>query len=416
MRDESDQAKLGMVDVFDDLAHTAVCLKTGTEWQRVQITDADLERLLPGDGISGEGASSIGSALSEEELTVLREAGSSVPVIQYLQDLLRRAVQLGASDIHLRAGARVASAQLRIDGELEEVNSPSLDQLSEVVSRLKLLAHLDISERRVPQDGRLRVTIAGRQTDFRLSTMPHLNGEGAVLRVLNKDTTALNIAELGLEPEVVAHLRSVAQLSGGLFLVVGPTGSGKTTTLYALLNEILRPDINVVTIEDPVEYRLEGAAQIQIDEKAGLSFPRALRSVLRQDPDVVLVGEIRDGETAQIAVQAALTGHLVLASLHAETARKSVPRLLDMGVEPYLLTTVLRGALGQRLIRKNCDCATFGTPEVACPECQGTGYVGRRAHGEFVEFNGEVDQGEKPSSVLKQFPGRTRIEDADDQR
>jgi type II secretory ATPase GspE/PulE/Tfp pilus assembly ATPase PilB-like protein len=242
--------------------------------------------------------------------------------------------------------------RLRIDGALEDCRQTSPDVHQAMISRLKIMAGLDIGENRVPQDGRLQAVVRGRSVDLRISTMPHMNGEGAFVRILEHRADRLALRDLGFPEEQVKALQELIRHSNGLFLVTGPTGSGKTTTLYALLRELHQPSRNIVTVEDPIEYRIEGINQIQINRRAGLDFPKALRSVLRQDPDIILVGEIRDRETASIAVQAALTGHFVLATLHTNDAATVVDRLVDMGVEPFLLAAVLRGAMAQRLVRQ----------------------------------------------------------------
>jgi general secretion pathway protein E len=268
--------------------------------------------------------------------------------------------------------------------------APELRMFPNVISRLKILAGLDIAERRLPQDGRIRVNVAGKPIDIRISTMPHVNGESAVLRLLARELAVSNLSELGFSPAIEEGLIRLFRASDGLILVTGPTGSGKSTTLHAALKQLIRPEVNVVTIEDPVEYRVDGAAQIQIDEKVGLTFPRALRSLLRQDPDIILIGEIRDAETARIAVQAALTGHLVLATLHTNSAPAAIPRLIDMGVESYLLPAVLRGVLSQRLVRRLCSTChgkARGSDTGACPGCGGSGYTGRVAVGELLQLD-----------------------------
>lgn len=347
---------LAMVDPFDDFAASAVALKTGRQVRRQRISRPDFATLFA--ALYGTDASGAGLADAEppdaesSDIDTLRDAASDAPVIRFVQEAIASAVALGASDIHLRPTRSGAEMLFRIDGELAAQPAPEGRSLPSVVSRLKILANLDISERRLPQDGRIRSNVAGRPVDIRLSTMPHVHGEGAVLRLLSRELAAGSLGELGFSPGIDAGLARLFGAADGLVLVTGPTGSGKSTTLHAALKQLIRPELNVVTIEDPVEYRVDGAAQIQVDEKLGLTFPRVLRSLLRQDPDIILVGEIRDAETARIAVQAALTGHLVLATLHTNSAPAAVPRLIDMGVEPYLLAAVLRGVLAQRLVRR----------------------------------------------------------------
>lgn len=356
VRADAQSLVLAMVDPFDDFAASALALKTGRQVRRKRIGRADFANLfaaLYGTDAVAAGMQDAGPAEAESsDIDVLRDAASDAPVIRFVQEAIGSAVTQGASDIHLRPTRTGAEMLFRIDGELRPQVPPEGRTLPSIVSRLKILANLDISERRLPQDGRIRANVAGRPVDIRLSTMPHVHGEGAVLRLLSRELAAGSLGELGFSSGIDAGLARLFAATDGLVLVTGPTGSGKSTTLHAALKQLIRPGLNVVTIEDPVEYRVDGAAQIQVDEKLGLSFPRVLRSLLRQDPDIILVGEIRDAETARIAVQAALTGHLVLATLHTNSAPAAVPRLIDMGVEPYLLAAVLRGVLAQRLVRR----------------------------------------------------------------
>lgn len=384
---------LAMVDPFDDFAATAVGLKTGRQVTRRRIGrqafEAALGALYGADfaGLADDPAEA-GIEAKSGDVEVLRDAASDAPVVRFVQDALRMAVEQGASDIHLRPTRSGAEMLFRILGELVRQEAPAAQAFPSIISRLKILANLDISERRLPQDGRLRFNVGGTPVDVRISTMPHVHGEAAVLRLLGRELAVADLAELGFSPGIQDRLDQLFTASDGLILVTGPTGSGKTTTLHAALKQLLRPDLNVVTIEDPVEYRVDGAAQIQVEEKIGLTFPRVLRSLLRQDPDIILVGEIRDGETARIAVQAALTGHLVLATLHTNSAPAAVPRLVDMGVEAYLLAAVLRGVLAQRLVRRVCgNCRGEGLAGGTCEACGGTGYSGRIAIGELLPLD-----------------------------
>lgn len=356
VRADTQMLILAMVDPFDDFASSALALKTGLHVRRKRIARAEFAiayaSLYGVEAIAAELAEVEPAEAQSGDIDVLRDAASGAPVIRFVQQAIASAVAQGASDIHLRPTRVGAEMMFRVDGELVPQTAPDGRSLASIVSRLKILANLDISERRLPQDGRIRSNVAGRPVDIRLSTMPHVYGEGAVLRLLSRELAAGNLSELGFSSTIDAGLARLFSATDGLVLITGPTGSGKSTTLHAALKQLIRPGLNVVTIEDPVEYRVDGAAQIQIDEKLGLTFPRVLRSLLRQDPDIILVGEIRDAETARIAVQAALTGHLVLATLHTNSAPAAVPRLMDMGVEPYLLAAVLRGVLAQRLVRK----------------------------------------------------------------
>lgn len=403
IRLSDDTIVLGMVDPFDDFVAKAIGVKLRKRVSRMRLTLTQLDDLIA--EIAPETA---GNVSFEQELApvarandvqLLREAATDAPVVRFVQSLLRTAVVSGASDIHLRP-TRNGSGQvlLRISGDLVEKDRTSADMLPAIISRLKILADLDISERRRPQDGRLNANVAGTVVDVRLSTMPHVEGEGAVLRLLARDAGIASLLGLGFSEAISAGLEKLFHVPNGLILVTGPTGSGKTTTQHTALRQLVRPGVNVVTVEDPVEYRLEGASQIQIDEKVGLTFPVVLRSLLRQDPDVIFIGEIRDGDTARIAVQAALTGHLVLATLHTNSAPDAVPRLIDMGVEPYLLEAVLRGVLSQRLLRKPCPhCGIPASPGPlvteysnwlelgpGCDACAGNGHLGRTAVGELM--------------------------------
>ena len=324
------------------------------------------------------------------------------PAVRIVSELLREALARGASDIHLDATEHGGRVRFRVDGILKDARNTDSATHAALVARCKVMAILDIAERRLPQDGRLQVTIAGHRVDGRVATLPTQHGERVVLRLLDTSAARLNLAALGFQTATLEALRSAARMPHGLVLVTGPTGSGKTTTLYAAVTELDREQLNIVSVEDPVEYALDRVAQTQVNPRIELTFARALRSILRHDPDVIIVGEIRDRETAEIAIQASLTGHLVLASLHTNTAGAAITRLADMGVEPYLLASSLRGVLAQRLVRKLCvECrkrrditaeelallrrhnavpsggikALFDA--VGCTACTGTGYRGR---------------------------------------
>lgn len=388
-----DTLVLAMVDPFDDFTAAAISLKTGLTVVRRRISRQQFEAAM-GD-VYGAAFAPAASTVGEDgveattgDIELLRDAASDAPVIRFVQDALRAAVERGASDIHLRPTRGGAEMQFRVQGDLVPQVAPETRLFASIISRLKILAGLDISERRLPQDGRIRANVAGRPVDIRISTMPHIHGEAAVLRLLSRELAVSGLGELGFSAAIQSQLNELFTAADGLILVSGPTGSGKSTTLHAALKQLIRPDLNVVTIEDPVEYRVDGAAQIQVDEKIGLTFPRVLRSLLRQDPDIILVGEIRDAETAKIAVQAALTGHLVLATLHTNSALAAVPRLVDMGVEPYLLGAVLRGVLAQRLVRRRCTHCSGGT----CDHCNRTGYAGRVAIGELLQLDAELTE------------------------
>ena len=313
----------------------------------------------------------------------LLESSNDAPIIRMLNALLTQAAKDGASDIHIEPYERSSSVRFRVDGTLREVVQPNKALHAALISRLKIMAELDISEKRMPQDGRISLRIGGRAVDVRVSTLPSAHGERAVLRLLDKgDANKFTLESLGMSGESLERFKRLLRQPHGIVLVTGPTGSGKTTTLYAGLSTIDASTTNVLTVEDPVEYELPGIGQTQVNPKIELTFAKALRAILRQDPDVIMIGEIRDFETAQIAVQASLTGHLVLATLHTNDAPSAVTRLTDMGIEPFLLSSSLLGVLGQRLVRKLCPLCKRQDNQgkwhpVGCSECLMSGYKGR---------------------------------------
>jgi general secretion pathway protein E len=349
---------LAVEDPLDAFTPAAVAARTGRSVERQLARPADLdhafERLgLTGDAAPGDAAGAGGIAL-QDDLARLRDLAGDAPVVRFVTALIDRAVELGASDIHLTATETGSRLRLRVDGLLVEQPAPPPGLHAGILSRVKIMAGLDIAERRLPQDGRIRTSARGRPIDLLVATMPHAVGEGVVLRILDRTAVALDFGVLGLSAHVVEPLTAALRLPHGMVLVTGPTGSGKTTTLYAALSGLRGAERNIVTVEDPVEYHLDGISQIQVSRTIGLDFARALRAVLRQDPDVIMVGEIRDRETAVVATQAALTGHLVIATVHTNTAAGALPRLADMGVEPFLLASTVRGAMAQRLVRRLC--------------------------------------------------------------
>jgi general secretion pathway protein E len=312
----------------------------------------------------------------------LLEAANDAPIIRMLNALLTQAAKDGASDIHIEPYERSSAVRFRVDGTLREVVQPNKALHAALISRLKIMAELDIAEKRLPQDGRISLRIGGRAVDVRVSTLPSAHGERAVLRLLDKGESKFSLESLGMDGDVLAQFNRLVQQPHGIVLVTGPTGSGKTTTLYAALQTLETATTNVLTVEDPIEYELPGIGQTQVNPKIDLTFAKALRAILRQDPDVIMIGEIRDFETAQIAIQASLTGHLVLATVHTNDAPSLVTRLIDMGVEPYLLSSSLLGVLAQRLVRKLCaHCKRVDARgryhPVGCAECGMTGYRGR---------------------------------------
>ncbi len=325
----------------------------------------------------------------------LLEAANDAPIIRMLNALLTQAAKDGASDIHIEPYERASSVRFRVDGTLREVVQPNRGLHAALISRLKIMAELDIAEKRLPQDGRISLRIGGRAIDVRVSTLPSAHGERAVLRLLDKTESKFTLEGLGMNGELLASFQRLVQQPHGIVLVTGPTGSGKTTSLYASLQTVDTGTTNVLTVEDPIEYELPGIGQTQVNAKIDLSFAKALRAILRQDPDVIMIGEIRDHETAQIAIQASLTGHLVLATLHTNDAPSAVTRLTDMGIEPFLLSSSLLGVLAQRLVRKLCvECkridAQGSYQPVGCDACARTGYKGRTGVYELMVADDKV--------------------------
>ena len=311
----------------------------------------------------------------------LLESADDAPVIRMINALLTQALREGASDIHIEPFEQVSVVRFRIDGNLRDIVRPKKAIHASLISRIKIMAQLDIAEKRLPQDGRITLRVGGKPVDVRVSTLPTGHGERAVLRLLDKESGKLDLQHLGMSPEVLGQFDQLIAQPHGIVLVTGPTGSGKTTTLYAALSRLNTPDTNILTVEDPVEYELNGVGQTQVNPRIDMTFAKALRAILRQDPDIIMIGEIRDLETAQIAVQASLTGHLVLATLHTNDAAAAVTRLLDMGIEPFLLSSSLLGVVAQRLVRKLCPhCKQHDGgfwQAIGCDKCGHTGYQGR---------------------------------------
>ncbi len=349
------------------------------------LQDADLSRLLQ----------------EIPRIADLLDSQDGAPVIRLINALLTQALRDGASDIHFEAFETRSVVRLRIDGTLRDLVEPARALHGAIVSRLKIMAELDIAEKRLPQDGRIALRVAGKPVDVRVSTIPTGHGERVVLRLLDKQAGRLDLAQLGMDDATLAHMDRLIKEPHGIVLVTGPTGSGKTTTLYAALSRLDTTALNIMTVEDPIEYDLDGISQTPINPRIDMSFARALRTILRQDPDVVMIGEIRDLETAQIAVQASLTGHLVFATLHTNDAVSAVTRLVDMGVEPFLLASSLIGVGAQRLVRRLClECRKpiIGNPTTAenfysavgCPACNRSGYRGRTGIYELLTVDDEL--------------------------
>lgn len=334
---------------------------------------------------------------------------SNAPVVRLVSSIIQHAIRLSASDIHIEPLEDKIRVRFRVDGELQEVMTTAKAALSAIVTRIKIMGGMDIAEKRIPQDGRVETTIDGQAVDMRLSILPTVEGEKIVIRLLGRSDTLMSKEQLGFTPENLVMFDSIIKNPNGIILICGPTGSGKTTTLYTALAELNKININIVTVEDPVEYRLVGVNQVQVNIKAGMTFASGLRSILRQDPDIILIGEIRDAETAQIAVRSAITGHLVLSTIHTNDAVASISRLIDMGIEPYLLSSSIVGIIAQRLIRRICTkCKASYRPDhnemlllklrepqqlykgAGCQACNFTGYSKRIAIHEIVQVNKDM--------------------------
>ena len=369
-----------------------------------------IEKIL--ENVAGDyDIESVDETVDEADLELSANRAQERPVIQLVDRIVAEGIQSRASDIHLEPEESGVAVRYRIDGVLRQVMVLPKAAGVPLVSRVKIMAQLDIADRLRPQDGRARVSVSGNRVDLRVSTLPASMGEKVVIRILDQRSTVLSLENLGLNADELARIHMLLDTREGIILVTGPTGSGKTTTLYSMLRAIQARGVNIVTVEDPVEYRLAGVVQVQVNEKAGLTFPAALRSILRQDPDVILVGEIRDKETANITVQASLTGHLVLSTLHTIDAASSVTRLVDIGVETYKIAAALKGILAQRLVRRLCahcrELQVGATPDklrkwfpqgvtlyrpVGCSECSMTGYRGRMAMTEVLISTPEVER------------------------
>src|SRR6516165_4840320 len=420
-----DRATLAMADPLDSFTRNAISAALGRPIAvavAVPIElEAALERLYAELSEGSDAAEMLDEMTAdaepaEEDAERLKDLASEAPVIRLVNQLIARAVETHASDVHLEPFPDRLRIRYRYDGVLHEVEPPPARLQAAVISRIKIMARLDIAERRLPQDGRIKLTVRGHEIDFRVSSVPSLHGEKVVLRILDRTAVEFDYAKLGLPADIRQGLERALDLPNGMVLVTGPTGSGKTTTLYTGLLKLNTVARNVVTVEDPIEYQLAGINQIQVKPQIGLNFASLLRSILRQDPDVIMIGEIRDLETVQIAVQAALTGHLVLSTIHTNSAAATMTRLRDMGLEDYLMTATLKAVLAQRLVRRLCPACKTTDPAPAalierlglerlapfkqitlfhpkgCPACRGTGYRGRRAIAELLVPNRTIDR------------------------
>ncbi len=413
---------VGMADPLDAASVRAVAFATGKSVERRAAVPTDIDAAH--ERLYGEGRSSIDQIYEaagerdasdrDSDLERLKDLASEAPVIRLVNTVITRAVEMVASDIHLECTETDLRIRYRIDGMLREMESPPARLRSAIISRIKIMAKLNIAERRLPQDGRIRLAVRGKEIDFRVSTTPAIHGESVVLRILDRGSLALDFAALGFDDTQLPKFLECLARPHGILLVSGPTGSGKTTTLYAALTHLNSPDRKILTAENPVEYVLAGVNQVQMNPDIGLTFANALHSFLRQDPDIMMIGEIRNLETAQIAVQAALTGHLVLSTVHTNDAGSAMTRLLDMGIENYLLNSTVNAVLGQRLVRRLCpQCRQPYEPApdlsrslglanvghdgphvlynaVGCSACNGLGYVGRTMILELMVLNDAI--------------------------
>jgi general secretion pathway protein E len=419
------RATLAMADPLDVFTRNAVAAALGHPVGVAVAVPIELEaafdRLYAGSEEGGDGAALLDEVMpdaepAEEDAERLKDLASEAPVIRLVNQLIARAVETHASDVHVEPFPDRLRVRYRYDGVLHEIEPPPARLQAAIISRIKIMARLDIAERQLPQDGRIKLTVRGHEIDFRVSTIPSLHGEKVVLRVLDRTAVEFDYEKLGLPADIRQGIERALELPNGMVLVTGPTGSGKTTTLYTGLLKLNTVARNVVTVEDPIEYQLAGINQIQVKPQIGLNFASLLRSILRQDPDVIMIGEIRDLETAQIAVQAALTGHLVLSTVHTNSAAATMTRLRDMGLEDYLMTATLKAVLAQRLVRRLCPAckALEAAPEalierfdmtrlapakaialhypVGCPACRGTGFRGRRAIAELLVPTRAIDR------------------------
>ncbi|MCL4126682.1 UNVERIFIED_CONTAM: hypothetical protein GTU68_053149 [Idotea baltica] len=362
--------------------------------QVYQRNSSEAQQLMEDIGADNDDFFSLAEELPDND--DLLESEDDAPIIKLINAMLGEAIKEGASDIHIETFEKILSIRFRVDGVLRDVLSPSRKLAPLLVSRVKVMSKLDIAEKRVPQDGRISLRIGGRAVDVRVSTMPSSHGERVVMRLLDKNATRLDLNSLGMEAQNHQNFQHIIKRPHGIILVTGPTGSGKSTTLYAGLGELDSTQSNILTVEDPIEFDIDGIGQTQVNPKVDMTFARGLRAILRQDPDVVMIGEIRDLETAEIAVQASLTGHLVMSTLHTNTAVGAITRLRDMGIEPFLISSSLLGVLAQRLVRTLCkECKTDDLvlyKPAGCEHCNGKGYRGRTGIHELLVVNEKVQE------------------------
>ena len=409
---------IATADPFVDEAAKAISYMLEVQVDLAVIAPAEIERALralyqdagaESHGDVGDAAATVSDDGSEYDIERLRDIANEAPVIRLVNQIISKAVERGASDVHVEPGRDAVAIRYRIDGFLQQDRIVPAALRAALTTRIKIMARLDIAERRLPHDGRIKTAVRGVEIDIRVSTLPTVFGESIVMRILDRTRVELDFTKLGLDAETQEKLHRLMTLPNGIVLVTGPTGSGKTTTLYTALKNLNRPELKLFTVEDPIEYQLSGINQIQVLPQIGLDFPAALRSILRQDPDIVMIGEIRDLETARIAIQAALTGHLVFSTLHTNSAIAAISRLIDIGLERYLLASTVSGVMAQRLVRKICpSCSRPHTANermhgklklaasdaavdlsnsreaVGCEACNGTGYRGRTTISELL--------------------------------
>lgn len=416
---DNNKIKVALADPLNIFAIDDVAISTGFEIESFIARTADIKKFI-GIYYSSQQVNNAALQLEKESLKLNRNSKTrtvedinevnSAPAVKMIDYMFKNSVELKASDIHIEPFEYEIRIRYRIDGKLKTVNTLGIESLGPLVTRIKILAGLNIAEKRIPQDGRIMTNVDGKDIDLRVSILPVVNGEKIVIRVLNTGASVLTKSQLGMSEENLKRLERIISNPHGIILVTGPTGSGKSTTLYSILKELNANDVNIITVEDPVEFTMDGVNQVSVNEKAGLTFASGLRSILRQDPDIIMIGEIRDEETAEIATRAAITGHLVLSTLHTNDAPSSIIRLVDMGIKPYLVSTSVMGVMAQRLVRRTCNkCkeayeASLYEKEIleqdadkplmlykakGCGYCNETGYIGRIGVYEIMEMTRE---------------------------
>jgi type IV pilus assembly protein PilB len=397
-------------DPANVLALDDIAMATGYEVRRAVASPEDIDALIGQLSHLGDAVEEIGDEEDEAEVIELRDQADEAPVVKLVHSVIADAVRRGASDIHFEPRSNDMRVRYRIDGVVHDTTTVPRQHVAGLISRVKIMANLDIAERRVPQDGRIGLNVDGRHIDLRVATLPVVRGESIVMRILDKDKVVMDLDALGMQPHDRDRLEAALSRTNGAILVTGPTGSGKTTTLYAGLGTVNTPDKTIITVEDPVEYELTGVKQVQVNPKTGLTFAAGLRSMVRADPDIIMVGEVRDRDTAQIAIESALTGHLVLTTLHTNDAPLAAARLVEMGIEPYLVSSGVVCVVAQRLVRRLCECKTEvdltgellreqgfdadkgfkGYEPVGCVRCNNTGYRGRLGIYEVMPVSDEL--------------------------